>query len=259
MKKRLGIALVAGMMLVSLAGCGAKTEATDQEVPESSSVETGSDEITSTEVIGDDEEDTDNSGDIEENGIVLFAEKGAKDFDALNEIAFESYDGVINADAYIPLFDGNGYYVGEITMGATISVTEMSADWARFENPVAGTDYDYLYVNPLQVSNNNALKLTTTDVENLIKESIHRPYYDPVFTDVTDDMEVYEFRIPMYYENPEMDSPINRIYQYYDRAEISISSYKTYAVICTEDTDDYIICQLYYKDLITEDEYNSYN
>lgn len=258
MKKRLVIALVTGMMLVSLAGCGAKTEATDQEVSESSSSETVSDEITETEVIGDDE-DINNSGDIEENGIVLFAEKGAKDFDALNEITFESYDGVINADAYIPLFDGNGYYVGEITMGATIFVTEMSADWARFENPVAGTDYDYLYVNPLQVSNNNALKLTTTDVENLIKESIHRPYYDPVFTDVTDDMEVYEFRIPMYYENPEMDSPINRIYQYYDRAEISISSYKTYAVVCTEDTDDYIICQLYYKDLITEDEYNSYN
>lgn len=48
MKKKLVNALVIGMMMTSLVGCGAKTEATDQQIPESSSA-----------VV--DESDTDNS------------------------------------------------------------------------------------------------------------------------------------------------------------------------------------------------------
>ena len=54
MKKRIVIALVTGLMMVSFTGCGTKTEATDQEIPESSSAETeADDEITGEEVVGD--------------------------------------------------------------------------------------------------------------------------------------------------------------------------------------------------------------
>ena len=94
----------------------------------------------------------------------------------------------------------------------------------------------------------------------MIKESLGNRNYDaPVFTESTDDMELLEFRIPMYY-NPETDTPVYWVYDYYYkyREEISILSYKTYSVVCTEDTDDYIICQIYYKDMITDEEFNSY-
>ena len=40
MKKRVLSFLVTGLVIASLAGCGTKTEATDQEVSESSSAET---------------------------------------------------------------------------------------------------------------------------------------------------------------------------------------------------------------------------
>ena len=55
MKKRVVIVLLTGLVIASLAGCGAKADATDQEVSESSSAETEpDDEITGEEVVGDD-------------------------------------------------------------------------------------------------------------------------------------------------------------------------------------------------------------
>ena len=115
MKKRVVIVLLTGLVIASLAGCGAKADATDQEVSESSSAETETDdEIASEEVVGDDTEDEEELGDTNYNGIILFAEKESKDFDALDEIEYTSYNGYLTAESYVPILDGDGYWIGSI-------------------------------------------------------------------------------------------------------------------------------------------------
>lgn len=276
MKKRLVIAMVTGIMVVSLAGCGTQADATDATVDDGDTIivgeedleteadvteessETVSDEITETEVIGDDTEVSDFSG-SENESIVLYAEiDGEGEYGAQKDKEFESVHDILEAPEDVPVFNGDGIEVGYIKSGSTISITGSGLNWwARFENPIEGTDYDYLYVMKDYIRDGNLISITATEVENLIKEeSINRDYDAPVFTEVTDDMELYEFRIPMWYEEDE--KPLYKIWSAYDKTETSIMSYKTYAVVCTEDTDDYIICKVYYKDLITDEEYDAY-
>ena len=268
MKKRVVIALLTGLVIASLAGCGTKTEATGQEVPESSSaVESeaeadGSvaDESTSEEVSGDNTEEAGDFAGAENESIVLYAEIAEHgEYEGQKDETFESVNNILTAPEDVPVFNGDGIEVGYIKSGSTISITESGLNWwARFENPIDGTDYDYLYVMKDYITDGNLVALTTTELETMIKESLGNRNYDaPVFTEPTEDMELYEFRIPMYYD-PETDTPIYWVYEYYDRADVSILSHKTYSVVCTEDTDDYIICQIYYKDLITDEEFNNY-
>ena len=268
MKKRVVIALLTGLVIASLAGCGTKTEATGQEVPESSSaVESeaeadGSvaDESTSEEVIGDDADEPSDFAGAENESIVLYAEiEKYPSLSPLKDLEYESANGILDAAEDIVIYNGDGFEVGYIKSGSTILVTEYGLNaLARFKNPIDGTDYDYLYVTKDYIRDGDLVALTTTELETMIKESLGNRNYDaPVFTEPTEDMELYEFRIPMYYD-PETDTPVYWVYEYYDRADVSILSHKTYSVACTEDTDDYIICQIYYKDLITDEEFNNY-
>ena len=257
MKKRIVIALVTGLMMVSFTGCGTKTEATDQEIPESSSAETeADDEIASEEVAGEDTEDEEELGDTNYNGIILFSEKESKDFDALDEIEYKAFNGYIEAESYVPILDGDGYWIGRIEPGTTVSITEMSTDlWARFENPIEGTDYDYLYVRNEMVDSEDfhydAVKMKQ-GIENYINTYGVQDAEYTFLDEKASDMEFYEFRMDSEYEDQMM-------YEYWIGELISDGNvdplhYGTLYIECEEDTDGWIICRIYYKDLI-ESEY----
>ena len=212
MKKRVVIVLLTGLVIASLAGCGAKADATDQEVSESSSAETETDdEIASEEVVGDDTEDEEELGDTNYNGIILFAEKESKDFDALDEIEYTSYNGYLTAESYVPILDGDGYWIGSIEPGT------MKEGLENYINTYGFEEIEYTFLN-----------------EN------------------ASDMEFYEFRMDSEYEDQMM-------YEYWIGELISDGNvdplhYGTLYIECEEDTDGWIICRIYYKDLI-ESEY----
>lgn len=147
MKKGIVIALVTGLMMVSLAGCGAKTEATDQEVPKSS-VEADSDEIASEEVVGEGAEASDFAG-IEGENIVLYAEIGEQEYIPLSDSGYYEEDKTfVSETEEMYLYNGEGRKAGYVKTRHPIIATAQAEDiaWSRFKNPVDGTDYDYLYI-----------------------------------------------------------------------------------------------------------------
>lgn len=276
MKKRIvsimALSLVGTMMVGSLTGCGLQTKATDivvddgdtiivdQEDMETETSETTEpvesvepaetsepDEITSSEVVGSETEEPDDFAGAENESILLYSE--IEEFPTLaplKDMEYNPANGTITANEDIIVYSGDGFEVGYIKNGSTISVTEFGVNaLARFENPIEGTGYDYLYVLKKYVTDKKDLTLTTQDAENLIKEVLGNTD-KIVYTDITEDMEVYEFRMPMYYN--ELESPKDFIYfQFKDFCE-NIWYHHTFSITCIEDTDNYILCQIYYKD-----------
>ena len=261
MKRKIVGILVTGLIMVSLAGCGAKTaEATDQ-APESSdavvdvSDETVETEVTETEIeIEDDAEVSDEFVGAEDENIVLYAEVGSQDYCPLDEKNYESSTDTVSAMEDIPLYNSGGYAVGYIKNGSSITLDETGTDigWARFENPIAGTDYDYLYVLKDYITNEDEIRLTAeTMKQRIIDRVLDSPVNDDVhyvFLDEKEsDMEVYECNLMSVYTD-ELD------FQYWLDEELTrdfnMLDYKTLYVECEDDADGWITVRLYYKDII---------
>lgn len=136
MKKRIMVALMTGLMMVSLAGCGTKADATDQEVSESSSAETETDdEIASEEVVGEDAETSDFAGAEDEN-IVLYAEAGKQEYIPLSDSEYYEEDKTfVSETEEMYLYNGEGRKVGYVKTGHPIIATEQAKDiaWSRFK------------------------------------------------------------------------------------------------------------------------------
>ena len=262
MKKRIVNALVTGLMVVSLAGCGTKTEVTGQEIPESgSAVESeaeadGSvaDESTSEEVIGDNADEPSDFAGAENESIVLYAEIAEYgEYVPMHEMSFESVSNTFTANKDLPVYSVDGIECGYIKKGSTITFTGYASNaWARFENPIAGTDYDYLYgfKEYADVPNTNQITITPSDLKQRIIDNLailEEPTRVVIDTP-TDDMDVYEFRMDYTYDD-ELD------YTFWYEKNLKSDTrifydYMTYFVECEEDTDGWIICKIYYKDLI---------
>lgn len=268
MKSKIVGILVTGMIMVSLAGCGTKTGATEQ-VPESSdAVVDVSNEITETEdteadVEGKEEKITENEFvGAEDENIVLYAEVGSQDYCPLDEKNYESSTDTVSAMEDIPLYNSGGYAVGYIKNGSSITLDETGTDigWARFENPIAGTDYDYLYVlkDYITVPDVNQFTVTESDIKQKIIDDIKNlDVTDYIFVDTpSNDMEVFEFRIESVFKD-EID--FNYWYsQCTEDGNIALSSYMTYCIECEKDTDGWILCKVYYKDEIPEEVWNQH-
>lgn len=260
MKKRIIGILVTGMIVASLTGCGTKTEATEQ-VPESSNaIVDVSNEITETEdteadVEVKEEKITENEFvGAEDENIVLYAEVGNQDYCPLDEKNYESSTDTVSAMEDIPLYNSGGYAVGYIKNGSSITLDETGTDigWARFENPIAGTDYDYLYVLKDYITNEDEIRLTAeTMKQRIIDRVLDSPVNDDVhyvFLDEKEsDMEVYECNLMSVYTD-ELD------FQYWLDEELTrdfnMLDYKTLYVECEDDADGWITVRLYYKDII---------
>ena len=258
--KKWAVVVVTGIFMTSLTGCGTKTGATEQ-VPESSNevVEVSNEnietEVTETEIeIEDDAEVSDEFVGAEDENIVLYAEVGSQDYCPLDEMNYESSTDTVSAMEDIPLYNSGGYAVGYIKNGSSITLDETGTDigWARFENPIAGTDYDYLYVLKDYITNEDEIRLTAeTMKQRIIDRVLDSPVNDDVhyvFLDEKEsDMEVYECNLMSVYTD-ELD------FQYWLDEELTrdfnMLDYKTLYVECEDDADGWITVRLYYKDII---------
>ena len=254
MKKRIMVALMTGLMMVSLAGCGTKADATDQEVSESSSAETETDdEITSEEVVGEDAETSDFAGAEDEN-IVLYAEAGKQEYIPLSDSEYYEEDKTfVSETEEMYLYNGEGRKVGYVKTGHPIIATEQAKDiaWSRFKNPVDGTDYDYLYILNDYFIESTKLHLDAVSMKQGIEDYIKQYGLEEIeytfLNEKDSDMELFECRMDSVY-----DDEIEYTYwigqQIYSE-EFRPTNYETLYIECEEDTDGWIICRIYYKDL----------
>lgn len=271
MKSKIIGILVTGMIVASLTGCGTKTGATEQ-VPESSGavvdvsneitetedtkadVEGKEEKLTEDEAVGEGTEAAGESVGAEDENIVLYAEIGSQNYCPLDEKNYESSTDTVSAMEDIPLYNGGGYAVGYIKNGSSITLDETGTDiaWARFKNPIAGTDYDYLYVLKDFVTDANEIHMTAETMrQRIIDRVLDSPVNDDihyVFLDEKEsDMEVYECNLMSVYTD-ELDL------QYWIDEELAgdfyMFDYKTLYVECEEDVDGWITVRLYYKDKI---------
>ena len=253
MKKRVVIVLLTGLVIASLAGCGTKADATDQEVSESSSAETETDdEITSEEVIGDNTDEPNDFTGAENESIVLYAEIAEYgEYCSQEDQTFEPVNNTFTASDNLPVYNVDGIEVGYIKKDATITFTGYASNaWARFENPIAGTDYDYLYgfKEYADVPNTNQITITPSDIEQKVIDDLkHIDINPPTIVDSpTSDMEVFEFRMDSVYEDADdFDFWYSKNLRY---DTTILYEYMTYCIECEEDTDGWITCRLYYKD-----------
>lgn len=215
MKKRVLSFLVTGLVIASLAGCGTKADATDQEVPESSAVESEADDSVTDESAGSVEADGEKESSsgfagAEDENIVLYAEIAEYgEYCSQEDQTFESVNNTFTANGNLPINNVEGIEVGYIKDGSAITFTGYASNaWARFENPIAGTNYDYLYgfKEYADVPNSNQITITSSDLKQRILDSfaaLEEP--NLVIMDApTDDMEIYEFRMDCTYDS-EMD------------------------------------------------------
>lgn len=254
MKKRIVIALVTGLMMVSFTGCGTKAESTDQEASESSSAETeADDEITNEEVVGEDAETSDFAGAEDEN-IVLYAEAGKQEYIPLSDSEYYEEDKTfVSETEEMYLYNGEGRKVGYVKTGHPIIATEQAKDiaWSRFKNPVDGTDYDYLYILNDYFIESTKLHLDAVSMKQGIEDYIKQYGLEEIeytfLNEKASDMELFECRMDSVY-----DDEIEYTYwigqQIYSE-EFRPTNYETLYIECEEDTDGWIICRIYYKDL----------
>lgn len=267
----MALSLVATMGAASLTGCGTQAKATDvivedgdtiivdDEDTETAKVEimetetTDETAITSTEVIGGSDEALANFAGAEDDNIVLYSERGKQDYCPLNETEYTASEETIVAKEDVPLYDVNGFAVGYIKTGAIVNIDEAATTlaWSRFVNPIAGTDYDYLYVMNDYLSDEETVIVTAEDMRQEILELMNNRAYElPTVLDTpTDDMEVFECRMAKEYsDESDVDYWVNQNFYLNDNAHRLLGLYMTYCVEC-EDDGDGIICKVYYKDL----------
>lgn len=271
MKSKIMGILVTGMIAAFLTGCGTKTGATEQ-VPESSDavvdvsneiteiedtkadVEGKEEKLTEDEVVGEGTEAAGESVGAEDENIALYAEIGKYPERAVDIFDYVEQPGTINATENIPVYNVEGIEVGYIKAGASIFVSEGAevGGIARFENPIADADYDYLYVLKDFVTDANEIHMTAETMrQRIIDRVLDTPVNDDVhyvFLDEKEsDMEVYECNLMSVYTD-ELD------FQYWIDEELTrdfnMLDYKTLYVECEDDVDGWITVRLYYKDEI---------
>lgn len=270
-KKILGamsVVLVTSMLAASLTGCGSNAKATDQEVvmdeepiiftdkedSEEATIET-EEEITGTEdeVIGTEEVTADDGETNEEiDGDIIFYDEIEKYPEyMLSDMLYEVMEEkTVTATNDISVYSIEGIKVGYVKNGATVVLTEhgINTRWYRFENPVSGTDYDYLYVIDDDLPKEETPLLSAEEVKAAIIEEMtsHITYEPPTFLEApTDDMEVYECRILR--EDVPVDFNFRFDRAFHDEETFEVGNYMTYYIECEED-GEFAICRLYYKD-----------
>lgn len=271
MKKKIlsiiAVSLVMAMMGVSLTGCGTEAKATDQEMEDGETIIVTDDEETvinveeeviETEVVEGEEAEAETAfAGAENNEIVLYSEiEEYGEYMPMKDEAFETESNTVVAYEDIPIYNGDGVEVGYIKNGSTVTLTESATEyyWARFENPIKGAEYDYLYLLKDYIVETQRVEnaLSADEMKQIISDSISETFAkSTIISSPTSEMAVCEFIITN-------DNKLYAIHQTLDE-ELYMGSdaymYKTFYVECTEDEDGepYIHCKVYFKDLYEDD------
>lgn len=274
MKKRIisitAVFLAMSLAGISITGCGTQAKATDVALEDGDTIVVNKgeeeavseevdiemeDETTDTEVAGGEEEIATDFTGVENSDIVLYAEIAEYgEYGPQKDKIFESVNNTFTAYDDLPIFNGDGIEVGYIKNGSTVTFTGYASNaWARFENPISGTDYDYLYGFKEYAENSNYIEtmLSANEMKQLIIDDLNKREGDelPTVLDSPDsDMEVYECRISRENDPMLLDYRLREVL-HQDKSHVS--NYMTYYIECEED-DDYINCKIYYKDSYDE-------
>ncbi len=268
MKKKflsaVSLVLAYTMAAASLTGCGTQAKATDQEIEDGETIivteeeepseddaiiET-EDETTETEVV--EEEEASFAG-AENEDIVLYAEIAEYGkYMPFTDQTFEPETNTVIAYEDIPIYNEMGVEVGYVKNGSTITLTESATEiyWARFENPIEGTDYEYLYMIRDYIAQTERVEnsLSADEMKEIIIDALDQVFAEAKIVNTpTSDMEVYEFVI----SNENNTSAINHRLDETIFMGSDAYKYTTFYVECTEDADGepYIHCKVFYKDL----------
>ena len=86
-------------------------------------------------------------GQVYTNGEIVLEYTG-KEEEYFLDITYQKVEGGITTSSQVPVYCKDGYKIGYIKEGVTIDITEHGIDsaWYRFENPIDGTEFEYLYV-----------------------------------------------------------------------------------------------------------------
>lgn len=262
-KKILGamsVVLVTSMLAASLTGCGSNAKATDQEVvmdeepiiftdkedSEEATIETEDEIAENEDVIADD-----GGANEEIDGDIIFYDEIEKYPEyLLSDISYEAMEEkTVTATNDISVYSIEGIKVGYVKNGATVVLTEhgINTRWYRFENPVSGTNYDYLYVIDDDLPKEEIPLFSAEEVKaEIIAAMLNRTDELPTILDEpTSDMEVYECRILR--EDDPGNFTVRRMKAIENDDTFHIGNYMTYYVECEED-GEFAICRIYYKD-----------
>ncbi len=282
MKRKAASILVTGLIVASLAGCGTKTEATEQtpennasvveteteaEVETETNTEDVSDETMSTEVIGNDTEENINAndnGDIPtiDYGYLVIYDKVFKPEVEINRESFhvlntpESY--TFNQDTNV--YGTNGELVGYVKAGSEVTFNNRNDDWIRFNHNVEGLTYPYLMVQAKDLEANTdedikeVYKLSPERVTEIIIEKLEAREEAPTILSAPDsDMQSIEFSLwNQYDELRTMEDISKALYsEEMNLGDFTVAEYSTFYVECTGN-EEKVDCVLYYKDKIEE-------
>lgn len=262
-KKLLGImplAIVSSMMMVSLTGCGTRAKAAEQEIAGEETIIVTDDESSENAIASTEDEITEEEETVDaiatDEDIVFYDEIGKYPDYLLNDVSYESMEErTVTAVDDIPVYSEEGIKVGYVKGGAAVILTEhgINTRWYRFENPVNGTDYDYLCMLDDDIPIDESELLASDEVTEWIVEGIsNRNYAIPVFLDTPDsDMEYVEFSIDRQAEYPDATWIIDQVLfsHGFDVGDFTSGDYSTFCVECTEN-DMNIDCRIYYKDFV---------
>lgn len=244
-RKLLGImplAIVSSMMMVSLTGCGTRAKAAEQEVAGEETIivtddESSEDTIVNTEDEIAEPEEVVVDATATDGDIVLYDEIGEYPDYLISDFTFELMEKKqVAAVDDIPVYLEEGIKVGHVKGGVTIVLTEhgINSRWYRFENPLKGTDYQYLYMFEDDIPIDESELLTSAEVKEWIIEHIsNRDYAIPVFLDDPDsDMEYIEFSIERQGNYGDAGLKINQVLfsHGFDVGDFTASDYSTFCV-----------------------------
>ena len=262
MKERtlfLTLTLTMAMSMTALTGCGTKTSATDDAIVEETP--TTEEDTMKEEVVVAGEDDTSAT----ENDIIEFDDSSTiSEYDFTNmEFEDESID--VTATSKIPVYSADGYFVGNIKEGSTITITEhgVNSIWHRFKNPVSGTDYEYLYVSEKDFSNeedntssngNNEANVTKDMVKDAIETSLMSSIVEHTILDSKpSDMEGSVTVKVSKNDASYVEMVQNQLYYPEDGSD-NILNWSTYYIELANEDDTSIEYKVYYKDAFDLDQ-----
>ena len=242
-KSIIAMGLVCTMLSGVLSGCGKAAETVNQQSGTTNSVTNGKVESAAPENASAEPAESTKSSEIRTDGnIVLYAEKG--DIVWLGvftnpETTYEDINvEIAGAEADIPLYSLDGSLCGYLKEGGSIVVTEHlrpATAWYRFENPIAGTEEEYLYIRSYET-------IMSYDLDKIIGDFLVDMDGGTGKYQVVDapeaDMECYEFSIEREF--------YFRYNEFIYTDEFNASKYRTFYVESTRN-GDYFDIKVYYK------------
>lgn len=247
-KKIMGIATLAAvsaMTMAALTGCGAKAEATDQEVIMGEETILVTDEESSEDIADNGEEtadtetvvaETETVGDETVGGdIIFYTEWIGRLSDRPSEnFEFEAIDEEATVEDDVIVCQAGGREVGYIKGGTTIRLIEKAVNSGvyRVEN-VSGVGYEYVYITDDDL-------LTLNDMKEFVVRHL-KGALTTIIDEPENDMEYIEFTI----EKSQRSGVEDFIWESLNNDNFNCYDYNTFCVECTKN-GKLIDCRVYY-------------